>query len=219
MARRTIDLSLYLVTDDALARGRSLERIVGDALAGGVTAVQLREKATPTRELIARGERIREITAAAGVTLIVNDRVDVALAIDADGAHVGQDDLPAERARALLGAERVLGVTVGDDRQAAGALDAGADYVGSTAVFVTSTKPDAGKPIGLAALAELVRASRLPVVAIGGIDASNAHAVLATGVAGIAVVSAILSADDPRAAAGRLRDIVRGARRTVRSHA
>jgi thiamine-phosphate pyrophosphorylase len=213
VARRPIDLSLYLVTDDAVARGRSVERIVREALSGGATAVQLREKSTPAREFVEHAERLRAITTAAGVALIVNDRVDVALAVDADGVHVGQADLPADRARGLLGDERVLGVTVSDGRLARRAHLDGADYLGSTAVFATSTKPDGGPPLGLAALRELVLASSLPVVAIGGIHAGNARSVLETGVAGIAVVSAILAADDPRAAARELAEIVRSARR------
>jgi thiamine-phosphate pyrophosphorylase len=219
VARRAIDLSLYLVTDEALARGRSLERIVEEAIAGGVTAVQLREKTAGTAALVARGERLRAITAAASVALIVNDRVDLALAIDADGAHVGQRDLPASRAREVLGDERVLGVTVGNVTEARAARQAGADYLGSTAVFATRTKADAGEPIGIARLAALVRASGLPVVAIGGIDAHNARAVLETGVAGIAVVSAIVAADDPRGAASRLSEAVRRVRRAMGSHA
>ena len=219
VTRRAIDLSLYLVTDEALARGRSLERIVEQAIEGGVTAVQLREKTAGTAELVERGERLRAITAAAGVALIVNDRVDVALAIDADGVHVGQRDLPAARARTALGAERVLGVTAGSAREAAAAREAGADYVGSTAVFATRTKPDAGAPIGIAQLAELVSASGLPVVAIGGIDEHNAGTVLATGVAGIAVVSAIVAAGDPREAARRLSEAVLRARRAAGSRA
>jgi len=219
VARRAIDLSLYLVTDEALARGRSLERIVEQAIAGGVTAIQLREKAAGTAELVARGERLRAIASSASVALIVNDRVDVALAIDADGVHVGQRDLPASRAREAIGADRVLGVTVGSAGEAAAAREAGADYLGSTAVFATRTKADAGAPIGIAALAALVRASALPVVAIGGIDEHNARAVLETGVAGIAVVSAIVAADDPRAAASRLSEAVLRARRAAGSRA
>ena len=219
VARRAIDLSLYLVTDEGLARGRSLEHVVARAIEGGVTAVQLRAKTGSTAELAALGERLRAITAAASVALIVNDRIELALAIDADGAHVGQRDVPAARAREALGPERVLGVTVGDSRQAAAAREAGADYLGSTAVFPTRTKADAGVPIGTATLGRIVRDSGLPVVAIGGIDAHNASAVLETGVAGIAVVSAIVAADDPREAARRLSEVVRRARRAVGSRA
>jgi len=208
LARRSIDLSLYLVTDDALARGRGLEWIVEEALRGGVTAVQLREKSAPTRELLRRAERLRALTSDAGVALIINDRVDVALAVDADGAHVGQTDLPAERARGLLGGERLLGVTVADPRMAERARRDGADYLGSSAVFATSTKTDGGPPLGLAALSEIVAASGLPVVAIGGIHAANAGSVMEIGVAGIAVVSAVIGAEDPRAAARELADIV-----------
>ena len=213
MPRRSIDLSLVLVTDEALARGRTVEHVVREALLGGATAVQLREKAAGTREFVERAERLRALTSAAGVALIINDRVDVALAVDADGVHLGQADLPASRARRLLGEERVLGVTVPDARAAERARRDGADYLGSSAVFATSTKPDSPPPIGLAGLAELVRASELPLVAIGGIHVGNAREVLATGVAGLAVVSAIVAAEDPRGAAAELARIVREARR------
>ena len=213
MSRRSIDLTLYLVTDRALARGRPLEWIVREALRGGATAVQLREKTATSREFVECAERIRELTAKAGVALIVNDRVDVALAVDADGVHVGQADLPAARARRLLGPQRMLGVTVAEARLAEQARLDGADYLGSSAVFATPTKPDSGPPIGLAGLRELVQASALPLVAIGGIHAGNVRAVLETGVAGVAVVSAIVAAEDPRAAALELAGIVREARR------
>ena len=213
MARRSFDLSLYLVTDEPLTAGRSLEHIVRQAIEGGVTAVQLREKTASTRELLEQARWMRRLTRDAGVCLIVNDRIDVALAVDADGVHVGQSDMPVDTARELLGDERVLGVTAANSAEAEQARRHGADYVGSSAVFATPTKTDTGPPIGLRGLSELVRAVQLPVVAIGGIKADNAGEVIQAGAAGVAVVSAIVAADDPRAAAAELSTIVKQARR------
>ncbi|MFC1628231.1 thiamine phosphate synthase [Gemmatimonadota bacterium] len=200
-----MDLSLYLVTDRPLSRGRPIEEIVSAAIAGGVTTVQLREKDTPTGEFLELALRMRTITRESEVTFIVNDRLDIALASDADGIHVGQDDMPADVTRRLIGPDRILGVTAGDSEQARTAIEAGADYIGCNAVFATHTKTDTGIPLGLAGLEELVRSVDVPVVAIGGINITNAAEVLATGVAGIAVVSAIVAADDPEKAARELK--------------
>lgn len=203
-----MNLSLYLVTDRSLARGRPLDEIVRRAIAGGVTAVQLREKEAPTGEFYQLARSVRKITGETGVTFMINDRLDVALAVDADGVHVGQDDLPAKLARRLLGPDRILGVTAADEEQAILAEKAGADYIGCNAVFATPTKTDTGTPIGVEGLRDLVASIEVPVVAIGGIKASNAEEVMAAGVAGIAVVSAIVSAEDPERAARELRDII-----------
>ncbi len=200
-----MDLSLYLVTDRPLSRGRPIEEIVSSAIAGGVTTVQLREKDTPTGEFLDLALRVRTITRESGVTFIVNDRIDIALASDADGIHVGQDDMPADVARRLIGPDRILGVTAADAEEARTAIAAGADYIGCNAVFATPTKTDTGTPLGIAGLEELVRSIDVPVVAIGGINTTNAAEVLATGAAGIAVVSAIVSADDPEEAARELK--------------
>jgi len=200
-----MDLSLYLVTDRPLSRGRPIEEIVSSAIAGGVTTVQLREKDTSTGEFLDLALRVRTITRESGVTFIVNDRIDIALASDADGIHVGQDDMPADVARRLIGPDRILGVTAADAEEARTAIAAGADYIGCNAVFATPTKTDTGTPLGIAGLEELVRSIDVPVVAIGGINTTNAAEVLATGAAGIAVVSAIVSADDPEEAARELK--------------
>ena len=208
---------LYLVTDDAFA-GPDLAQRCAAAIAGGVTAVQLRLKHATTRELMRHGEALRRITADARVPLLVDDRVDVALALDADGAHVGQSDLPPAAARALLGERRILGLTV-DLRvpaTVAEALDPAvrADYIGTNAIFATGTKDT--HAVGLAGLARtmdlLATAGQAPsaapcaAVAIGGIHRANATDVAATpGVDGVAVVSAILGAADPAEAARELR--------------
>ena len=203
-----MDLSLYLVTDRQLAGERPIEEVVRQAISGGVTTVQLREKGTPSGEFLRIASSLRALTRKAGVTLIVNDRLDIALAAGADGVHVGQEDLPAERARELLGTNRILGVTAADEEEARAAAAGGADYIGCNAVFSTPTKTDTGPAIGLDGLERLVNCVDIPVVAIGGINAGNAGDVLSTGVEGIAVVSAVVSANDPALATGELRSLI-----------
>lgn len=211
-ARRTsgaalADLRLYLVTDRNLTQGRNLLEVVDAAIAGGVTAVQLREKELPGRQFTELALAFRRLTRERGALFLVNDRVDIALAVDADGAHVGQDDIPAAMARRLLGPDRVLGVSARTPEQARAAEADGADYIGAGAVFATSTKIDA-ESIGLGGLVAIARAVHIPVVAIGGINNANAAAVLETGVDGLAVVSAIVAARDVAAAATALRRTV-----------
>jgi len=208
--RPALDPTLYLVTDTALARPRPVADVVRAAVAGGVTAVQVRDKTASRRELYALTLAVREaLTAAPGVALFVNDAVDVALLAGADGVHIGQDDLPPAEVRALLGPDRLLGLSAGTSAEmtATLALPPGTlDVVGIGPVWSTPTKPDAGTglgPEGVAALAEQARAAGLPTVAIGGIDAARAASV--TGVDGVCVVSAICAAPDPEAAARELR--------------
>lgn len=203
-----MDLSLYLVTDRALARGRPIEEVVQQAISGGISTVQLREKDTPSGAFYELACTLRSITREAGVTFIVNDHLDIALAAGADGVHVGQEDLPAPVARKLLGTGKILGVTAADEKEARLAAEAGADYIGCNAVFPTPTKTNTGPAIGLEGLRRLVESVAIPVVAIGGINEGNAGEVMATGVAGIAVVSAIVSAEDPMKAAKKLREII-----------
>jgi thiamine-phosphate pyrophosphorylase len=156
--------------------------------------------------MVALGQALLAITRPASIPLIVNDRLDVALAIEADGAHVGQDDLPAAMARQILGPERILGVSAETVGQAQQAERDGANYLGVGDVFGTPSKPDAGSPIGIDGLAATVRAVALPVVAIGGITLDNAPAVIAVGAVGVAVISAVVGAADPAAAARQLRE-------------
>lgn len=206
---RPLDLSLYLVTDTRLCGGtQAVVDTVRAAVNGGVTAVQLRDPAASARELVALGRRLREVLAGSGVPLLVNDRADVAAASGADGVHVGQQDLPVESARALLGPDSFVGLSIQRPEQLAALRDLRAgvvDYLGAGPVLPQHTKTDAAEPMGLDTLATLVREAPVPVVAIGGIDADNAASVRATGVAGIAVVSAICGAPDPAAAARVLR--------------
>ncbi len=201
------DPTLYLVIGSETTGGRPLEEVVAAAVRGGVTLVQLREKTLPDARVVELARRLKELLAAHGVPLIVNDRVEAARAADAAGVHLGQDDLDAARAREVLGPGRLIGVSAGTPREAARVDKARADYVGVGSVYATPSKPDAGAPIGVCGLAALAAAlAPLPVVAIGGIGAGNAAEVMASGAArGVAVVSAIGSAADPEGAARSLR--------------
>ncbi len=207
-----IDWSLYVVTDAGLSRGRSHLAVIEAAIAGGATVVQYREKAAATRQMIAEAQALRELTRRVGVPLIVNDRLDVALAIDADGVHVGQDDMPAALARRLIGPDKILGVSTANLAEAMQAVQDGADYLGVGPVLATPTKPDAAPPIGMDGLREICRHVPIPVVAIGGINATNAADAIAAGAQGIAVVSAVVAAEDVATAARQLRALVAAAR-------
>ena len=200
-----IDYSLYLVTDRALARGRPLADVVRAAVAGGVTCVQLREKEASAREFAAAARELLSLLRPLGVPLIVNDRIDVALAAGADGVHVGQQDLSVADARRLGPPGWIVGVSAESAADAARAERDGADYVGASPVFATPTKADHAPPLGLAGLRALRAATKLPLVAIGGLHAGNARETIRAGADGLAVVSAIVAADDPRAAAAELR--------------
>lgn len=197
-------LALHVLTDREWSRGRDTIEVAAAAIAGGATVIQLRDKNASTRELVKTGQALRRLTRERGVLLIVNDRIDVALAIDADGAHVGQDDMPAPIARVLLGPERILGVSANTREEAAAAVAAGADYLGVGPIYTTLAKADAGAPLGLRTLTELAADYALPLVAIGGISAENTREVLLAGARGIAVITAVVNADDITAAARQL---------------
>lgn len=212
MTSQHVDYALYVVTDAQLSRGRSHREVTEAAIRGGATIVQYREKNASTRQMIDEALELHDLCRAHGVPFIVNDRVDVALAVDADGVHVGQDDMPASLARKLIGPDKILGVSAENAEQARAAVAESADYVGAGAIFVTATKADANKPINIAGLLKIARACTIPMVGIGGINASNAASVIRTGADGIAVVSAIVSADDVERAAQELREIVEKAK-------
>lgn len=201
-------LKLYLVTDRSLSSGRSLEEVVSEAVAGGVTMVQLREKDASTGEFVELAFRLKEILKPYNVPLIINDRVDVALAVDAEGLHIGQSDMPYEIARKLLGSDKIIGLSVEnmDDLLEANRLDV--DYVGISPVYGTPTKTDTAEPFGLEGLRRAVALSDHPTVAIGGMNAGTIADVIAAGTDGVAVVSAICSADSPRSAAKELLEII-----------
>ena len=207
-------LKLYLVTDRSLSLGRSLEEVVAEAVAGGVTIVQLREKDAPTGEFVDLAKRLMKLLKPLGIPLIINDRVDVALAADADGVHIGQSDMAYEDVRRLVGPDKIVGLSVEnmDDLMRANELDV--DYVGISPVYGTPTKTDTAEPFGLEGLKEAVRLSAHPTVAIGGMNASTAADVMAVGTDGIAVVSAISSAENIREATKELRTIVERAKKS-----
>ncbi len=214
MAHLNVNHSLHVLTDEELSRGRDTIDVVRAAIQGGATVIQLRDKNASTRHLIELGRTLRELTRAADVTFIVNDRADVALAVDADGVHVGQDDLPASDARRIVGAQKLVGVSASSVAEAMQAEHDGADYIGTGSVFVTSSKPDAGVPIGLDGLQQIARAVSIPVVAIGGINAQNAASCVVAGAAGVAVISAVVSAADVERAARELRAIIQSTTRS-----
>lgn len=210
--KNRINWSLYLITDRRIAGDRNIVDIVSAAIQGGATVVQLRDKTTTTYEMIEIGRALHNITQKAGVPLIINDRVDVALAINADGVHVGPpDDMPAALARQILGPDRIIGVSAESPSIALQAAQDGADYVGVGDVFGTSSKADAGVPIGLSGLKAVVEPCSIPVVGIGGINHGNAAAVIEAGADGVALISAIVGAGDPEAAARELRKHIDGA--------
>jgi thiamine-phosphate pyrophosphorylase len=202
------DFRLYLVTDRTLSLGRPLEGIVEAAVRGGVSAVQLREKSCSTEEYIETASRIKKVLGPFGVPLIINDRVEVALEVGAVGVHLGQGDMPPAEARKLLGPDAVIGLSVETPEQADEADHLDVDYLGVSPIFPTPTKTDLMTAWGLQGLRLLRSRSRHKLIAIGGINSSNAAEVMEAGADGIAVVSAICSAPDPQAAAHELRTIV-----------
>ena len=193
------ELTLYLVTDRRWLGRRSLEEDVEEALLGGATLVQIREKEISSRAYLELAGKVKAVTDRYGVPLIVNDRIDIALAVDAGGVHVGPDDLPVSVARRLLGPDKIVGASASSLEEALTFQAQGADYLGIGAVFPTATKQVTEK-VDLETLARIKAAVRIPVAAIGGIDAGNAPEVMKTGVDGVAVVSAILNRPDIREA-------------------
>lgn len=191
-----IDLSLYLVTDNSDDVEKFLKTIE-EGIKGGVSVVQIREKTADTLDFYNLALKVKKITSKYNVPLIINDRVDVALAIDADGVHVGQSDMPCDITRKLIGPDKILGISASTIEEAQKAEMDGADYIGAGAVFPTATKDDAPS-ITKEGLAELVKSIDIPVVAIGGINLKNAHELLDTGIAGLSVVSAIMSSENPK---------------------
>ena len=204
------ELKLYLVTDRGLAGERSIEDIVKEAVEGGVTMVQLREKDIATRDFIALALRLKDVLKPYGVPLIINDRVDVALASGAEGVHIGQSDMPYAIARKLLGPSKIIGLSVENFEQIEEANSLDVDYIGVSPVFATPTKTDTAEPFGLDGLRKAVRMSVHPTVAIGGMNERTAADVMACGTDGIAVVSAIVCAPDPKESSKNLLQIISG---------
>lgn len=200
-----IDYSLYLVTDRSFLDGKSIEEAVEEAIKGGVTLVQVREKDASSREFYEVALKVKEVTDKYKVPLIIDDRLDIAQAVDASGVHLGQSDLPLKLARNILGKDKIIGISVGNVAEAKEAEAAGADYVGIGTIFFTGTKKDIKTPIGIEGLTEIVKNIKIPSVAIGGINQENTKAVLKSGTNGVAVISAILGKKDIRGAAEEFR--------------
>lgn len=209
---KQLDLSLYLVTDRQLAGQRDLADLIRKAIAGGVTVVQLREKDLPAREFYELALKIKQIIPPS-IPLIIDDRLDIALAAEADGLHLGQTDLPAAIARQYLGPEAIIGLSAENPDQLKEASRLPVDYLAISPVFSTPTKTDTGPAWGLSGLETARQLTTLPLVGIGGINEGNAAAVIRAGADGLAVVSAICSAPDPEEAARKLKKIILEARK------
>ena len=206
--KASVDWSLYLVTDRTLSQGRPLEQVIEQAVRGGVSVVQLREKECSSREFIDLAQRVKEVLEPVNVPLIINDRIDVAIAVGADGLHIGQDDVPYADARQAMGEDAIIGLSIDTPEQAEAAEALDVDYLGIGPIFPTTTKADTSPEWGVEGLRGLRAASRHVLIAIGGVNAGNAAEVLRAGAEGIAVVSAICAAPDVRAAAEELRRVV-----------
>ena len=201
-------LRLYLVTDQSSAGGRTLTDVVAAAVQGGVTCVQLRDKQLNTRDFFTQALLLKELLAPYGIPLVINDRIDVALACGAQGVHLGQSDMPVEEARRLLPPNVFIGWSVETMEDVVRSAALPVDYLGVSPIHATPTKTDTQTPWGLEGLRQVRSATALPLVAIGGIHAGNARAVLAAGADGLAVVSALCGAQDPCAAAAALRTLM-----------
>jgi len=210
MSRKDFDLSLYLVTDRPLSLGRDMDWIVRQAVEGGCTIVQLREKDCDTREFVSLAQNLKELLSPLGIPLIINDRLDVALAVDADGVHIGQSDMPYDIARKLLGPDKIIGLSVEnmEDLENANSLE-DLDYIGISPIFGTPTKTDTAAPFGLEGATLAMAKTVHPAVGIGGMNHRTAKDVMMAGVDGIAVVSDIVSAPSPKESSETLLKIVR----------
>ena len=206
--KHTLLGKLHLVTDRQLCGNRSLEEVVELAAQGGVDVVQLREKSASSQEFLELARTLKKLLSCYAIPLIINDRIDIAMAANADGIHIGQNDMPYQQARALLGPDKIIGISVSsiDELLATAIYDP--DYLGVGPIFSTPTKSDAAQPIGIAGLAKLRALSNHCLIAIGGINHVTINEVLSTGVDGVAVVSAICAADQPKQAAYDLRRLI-----------
>lgn len=197
---------LHVLTDTGLQRRFSHIELAEMAIAGGAEAIQYRQKQGSTREMIETASRIYELCRRAGVTFIVNDRIDVAIASNADGVHLGQDDFPIHLARKILGRDRIIGGSAGNIDEAVKCVDEGADYIGFGPVFQTSSKEDAGPAAGLEGMTAILKEVDLPVIAIGGINQANAPLLNGAGAYGVAVISAVCCVEDPASATRMLKE-------------
>jgi len=201
--------NLYAITDEMLSRGRTPLEVTQQMIDGGAEVIQFRDKTSSGRKLYEIGLELKKLASAKKVSFMVNDRIDLALILDADGVHVGQSDIPASAARQLLGPEKILGVSAASVAEARQAETNGADYLGIGPIFeARGTKADAGNPQGLELLFQIRQKCRLPLIAIGGINQQNVASVIEAGAEGAAVISAIVSADDITGATNLIRSII-----------
>jgi len=201
-----IDYALYLVTDRGILRGRDIFQAVEDAIKGGVTLVQLREKDVSSLDFYNIALKMTDIARHYNVPLIINDRLDIALAVDADGLHIGQEDIPIEVARRLLGKSKILGYSVSSVEEAIHGQKNGANYLGAGPVYPTGSKADANAPIGIHGLKKIKESVNIPVVGIGGINITNINEVKSSGIDGISIISGILGKSDIKAASKDLKN-------------
>lgn len=199
-----LNYELYLITDRRFLKGRELKKVVEDAILGGVTIVQVREKDVSTREFYNVAKEVKEVTDHYKVPIIINDRLDIAQAINAQGVHLGQKDMQLNIARRILGKDKIIGISVGNIKEALEAENNGADYLGIGTIFPTGSKKDVDAIIGIDGLSKIKNNISIPSVAIGGINKTNFKDVLNTGIEGISVISAILGEDDINIAANNL---------------
>ena len=203
--KKTVDYSLYLVTDRSLSLGRSNFEVIQKAVRGGVTLVQLREKEATTKVFYQEGLEIKGYLRTRNIPLIINDRIDIALALDADGVHLGREDMPIDVARKILGPRKIIGASVFTLEEAKTAEAMGADYLGLSPIFLTETKPELVGQIGIGGIPSLKEGVQIPLVGIGSMSQANAYEAVKAGLDGVAVVSAICSHEDPRAAAEEIK--------------
>jgi len=207
MKEKLNDIDLYFITDSRLT-GRTVLEDVGSVIHAGVKIIQYREKDLTTREMIDEAGKISRLCRENDVLFIINDRVDIALAVDADGVHLGNEDMPYEAARRILGNTKIIGLTVHDVGEAIEAERIGADYIGISPIFETTTKPDAGTPAGIDLIKYIKKAVKIPFVAIGGINQDNIKSVLEAGARSIAVISAIVTKDDVEKECKKFREVI-----------
>ncbi len=213
-----LNLSVYVILDRDFTAGRSLVNVAEAAIRGGATILQLRDKSSDIRRFYADATQVLAVARTARVPLIINDRVDIALTIGADGVHVGEDDLPVEATRRLVGPDRFVGASAGSIEAARAAIAAGADHLGVGPVYeARTTKTDAGPPVGLILIQAIAALGAIPIVGIGGITAGNAGAVVTAGAAGVAVISAVGLAPDVETATRALARAVSSQRSAVGS--
>ncbi len=210
--KQSVDYSLYLVTDTGLCPDGNIIDVAMNAVEGGATIVQIREKNMPSRDFFQLALAMKKNLGRTGVPLIINDRVDIAIASGADGVHVGQTDLPGSVVREMVGPDKIVGISINTLTQIDEAISHGADYLSLSPVFPTPTKPDTTKPFGIEGLVKARGMTAMPMITIGGINLANTGEIIATGMDGVAVVSAICSARSPRAAARELAGIIRKSR-------